>query len=415
MVISCYDELCLFRRLPNTSNNRKFLMDYIRLRKLPIEIHSTDSCGQIYRQLDSCYRKKISLLTAVIKSYIIRKQYLLITSKWFRFEFRLAKVPNKNVLSIFHGSFSLIERKLLTTKNLIDNQNIAELNSDIVFICREKNNLYAFDLREINEMSQLVNPYTNQSFNQLNQSLIKSRIDCCPLSLLKLEKPNLMSFDLKINQLVSQLGSHCGIYIDINDFKKKDNQAFKEIITEAANVPIVWRILKNEHKHVLSLATTTENYKNSCINLLLYIAQCYDILINERCLIISQIIQDLPRLYTLHNWGPISQLRPRDQIHENLEQNDLQFHENPLTTFINYIDQMIDDENDDDRNLSENINMEQTSPQLDLNGIDLLDLTMVEELPQNNRLQSSETQRSVRVPKRKNIDNEIGETNCPKK
>ena len=286
MSTTFYQDLCLFKRMPNTNVSRKLIVEYIKKYQLAIKFKLSDSFQIILKIFNSFYLEKVNYLKSLLQSYIIRKKYNLLLSQYAQIPFRLSTDTKSGNLMVINENFPIFERKLTNTNNLIDGIDIRTLDPQIIFICRDKGNLYAFDLRELNQMKTLINPYTNNRFNQFNRMLINVRLQQCQKKLLKID-PIITNVEIKINSLISLLEGNSGYYIDINNFKNNTNTDLKFMIDNIIENNIINKILKSKHRKICAKLRSREKY----IDLLLYIAKYQDQYQNERCLAISDVIR----------------------------------------------------------------------------------------------------------------------------
>jgi hypothetical protein len=115
-----------------------------------------------------------------------------------------------------------------------------------------------------------------------------------------------MDINLKINELVNILESHGGLYMDINNFKEMTNLQMNTLLHRTIENFLISMTLSQEQKQLIMFSTDQPEYRELCIDLLLFITQYNDEFQNERCLYISQLIQDsqlrpfeLPVIFTV--------------------------------------------------------------------------------------------------------------------
>ena len=417
---SVYSKICSLRRMPNTNYSRKIIVAYINKQEISIQYTNTDSFKSILDRLIQFYNNKIGIIIRFIRSSIIKRKYNLILSKYCKLTFRLAPINDYRDLIVIKTTFEPIERQLINTRNLIDNDDIRNFNHEIVFVCRDNGSLYSFDLRELNKITNGMNPFTNKKFSQFNQSLIKLRLRQCPSRLLEIEEIMIDDIDIKINTLVSILESNCGIYIDINRFKKFKNENFRLLIVNLMKNSLVIQILNDEQKKISIKSGTDPQYKNQCVDLLLYIAQHQDGYQNERCLLISDLIQrGDPQISDINHHSSQLDNFFSELYHTIYSQSNRLTSLLPLSPLVDYIDSDTDNEDSNESDIS--IQIDESYFDLEENPWDFFNPVV----PMNNPnispmpLQSSENASKKRKSKdnqeNDNEDNKEGQTKRQKK
>jgi hypothetical protein len=320
-------KLSYFRSLPPISSHRKLLLDYIDLKKIPVDdLKRTSSYRDLYYLIASYYQLRLTRIIRVIQGFRIRRQYLELLSNCTEFNFYLSE--NKGQLSKINYSMVRSQpRPLANQYNLIDGTKIADLDPQCRFICREKGNLYAFDLRELSEITDpKVNPYTNQNFSLLTCFLIKQRQKQCPLEVLQLNTPQPIELRQLITDLVGCVELNGGYYLNIEKIKQLTAQQWLLLTRDVVNHILISPILNQLPP--LNVSLESDVY----VKLLLDIAKFKDPFQNSRCMIISQKLQlylPVPELsndqqvFMDHMFGPAIWTLDSNQPREIADEDDL--------------------------------------------------------------------------------------------
>ena len=276
-----YEWLCYFHTLPNTQSSKHQLLDYIQPIHSNIGYAINDDFRSIYKEVYRYHKLCIYRIIRCLKTFMIRKKYLKLTSQNDQFLFRLKLRGNS--ISKTSSMLPKITRNLASTQTLISNTNISDLNLNLQLYCREKGRLYGFDLRELNQLPRpLINPYTNIRFNNFNSFLIDFRLRKCNNTLLQLQPEGeviIYDLKLKINNLVSILESHCGFYVNINVLQRMAFDDLQSIFDDLSEKEIIASVLS---VNIQSPANCEE-----IIDCFLYLAQYADRKQNNRCFAIA--------------------------------------------------------------------------------------------------------------------------------
>jgi hypothetical protein len=291
-------KLSYFRSLPPIQSNRLLLVNYMTSQNIPLPMTpSVESFQELYQLIANYYQTKVNHIIRSIRAFRIKRQYLQLLSLETELNFSLHESQRQLIKSDLGGNRKYQSRRLANQFNFTDGTKIADLDPPFRFVCREGGRLYAFDLRELIQISGNMNPYTNTNFSRMTLLLLKLRVSQCPSHLLKLDRVVSISIDQQITDLVTVLELNGGYYLDIGKVKELTEQSWLSVVTNVCSQMLINSILSSHQRQILNGFSSVSDYqinliKEQCVQLLLAIAQYEDSHKFSRSVILTEALME---------------------------------------------------------------------------------------------------------------------------
>jgi hypothetical protein len=286
------DALERFSSLSGSNYHKLEILDFVYKHHIPIDYNINEPYHSIYMKLHGYYIKHRDIIISSMRSHRLKKQYADLMSRTITINFRLTTSRSGNLQKVpCDGAY---DRPLVNTTNLMGDP-LKELDSELVFVCWDNNNLYGFDLRELNQLvsemrphKPLINPYTNNPFDKKVVHLIVQRIESCTVEL-DIEQVE-YTLDLKITELVNALEIDGHAYVNDTRLRSLTNIQMIDICDNIANHHLIQAILTEEHKNYANWSDD-DQLNEKFIDMCLHIVNHNDSHKSTRCLVLARALQ----------------------------------------------------------------------------------------------------------------------------